>query len=637
MKNGGDGDGRDGSPSRPHSNSIEIGCFGKTAQPRPYTANFADGTCEIAGRRKIPDVIWGIRKMKAMNPDWLLSHFNDISEVPDAVPRLRRFILDLAVRGKLVEQDPKDEPASTLVKQISLRARRQANPDSPRNGYTPMPPYNGVTFRLPASWEWLRLDVAAEKISDGEHLSPQKTKFGMPLLTAKHVLERGVSMLDPQYVSQEDGLRFRERCDPRTGDVLICSRGTIGRCCVVDTQVVFCLMGSVILFRPHPELNSHYLNYFLKSEDGQLFVRGITKGMAVNALYLKDIKLCPVPLPPLPEQHRIVAKVDELMALCDELEAAQQKRERRRDRLVAALLNGLNNGDGGSEARNRSEFEESARFYFNHLPRLTIRPEDIQQLRQAILNLAVRGQLVPQDPNDEPASELLKRIQAEKVRLVKEGRIRRQEYVSQIEDEEMPFQNPSGWLWARLANISRRIHYGYTASANQSIKGVRLLRITDIQNNSVDWASVPGCEVSAREIEQYKLEQGDILIARTGGTIGKTFLVRQIPVTAVFASYLIRVQGSSEIYDQYLKLFLESPVYWKQLQVGARGGAQPNVNGQTLGKMLVSVPPLAEQHRIVARVHELMALCDEMDSRLSTTVTTRRQLLEATLNEAVSL
>jgi type I restriction enzyme S subunit len=187
-----------------------------------------------------------------------------------------------------------------------------------------------------------------------------------------------------------------------------------------------------------------------------------------------------------------------------------------------------------------------------------------------------------------------------------------------------------------LATISRKIHYGYTASANKLLKDVRLLRITDIQNNAVDWASVPGCEISGRDIDQYKLEQGDILIARTGGTIGKTFLVKHAPVTAVFASYLIRVQGTSELYDQYLKLFLESPAYWKQLQDGARGAGQPNVNGQTLGRMVVTIPPLAEQHRIVAKVEELMALCDQLETQLTNTQSETRHLLESILHEALN-
>ncbi|WP_370374914.1 restriction endonuclease subunit S [Candidatus Chloroploca sp. Khr17] len=183
-----------------------------------------------------------------------------------------------------------------------------------------------------------------------------------------------------------------------------------------------------------------------------------------------------------------------------------------------------------------------------------------------------------------------------------------------------------------MSMVSRRIHYGFTASANAALKEVRMLRITDIQDNSVDWLNVPGCVINKENVNQYKLEKGDILIARTGGTIGKTFLVRDIPVTAVFASYLIRIQGTKYVFDEYLKCFLESPLYWEQLRAGTRGTGQPNVNGQTLGNLILPLPPLAEQHRIVARVDELMALCDRLEASLVEGEATRRRLLDAVLH-----
>jgi type I restriction enzyme, S subunit len=170
----------------------------------------------------------------------------------------------------------------------------------------------------------------------------------------------------------------------------------------------------------------------------------------------------------------------------------------------------------------------------DHFERICDAPDAIPRLRHFILDLAVRGKLVEQDPNDEPASELLKRIEAETAGLVKTGRIRAKFAPPR---QEGPFMAPSGWEWTHLAMISLRIQYGFTASANNSATDVRLLRITDIQNNSVNWSSLPGCEISESAVEQYELHQSDILIARTGGTIGKTFLVGQVPMRAVFASY----------------------------------------------------------------------------------------------------
>ncbi len=567
-----------------------------------------------------------------MKADRLLQHFDRLMDTPDAVARLRRFILDLAVRGKLVEQDPGDEPAAELLKRIEKEKERLVKIGELKKE-KPLPPIDEelISFELPLSWKWVPVrKITADrgqKIPDKEFLYIDVSAIDK---------ERG-KIVEPQKTPPKTA-PSRARKIVQKGDVVYsCVRPYLLNIAVVEEEykpepiasTAFAVLNGLGFVLPR------YLWIVLRSPYFVCCVEEKMRGQAYPAINDGDFAPLPVPLPPLAEQHRIVAKVGELMVLCDELEAVQEKRETRRDRLVAATLHGLNNGDTSPESGPRPTFEESARFYFNHLPRLTSRPEHIKQLRQTILSLAVRGNLVPQDPADEPASELLKRIQAEKARLVKDGLIRRQEPVPQIEDEELPFQAPSGWCWARLSTLSRRIHYGFTASANQSIKDVRLLRITDIQNNSVDWSSVPGCEISEDEVDQYKLGQGDILIARTGGTIGKSFLVREIVVTAVFASYLIRVQGSSELYDRYLKLFLESPMYWKQVQDGVRGGGQPNVNGQTLGKMIVTVPPLAEQHCIAAKVDELMVLCDRLEAQLSTTQIERRRLLKAMLRDAL--
>jgi type I restriction enzyme S subunit len=255
----------------------------------------------------------------------------------------------------------------------------------------------------------------------------------------------------------------------------------------------------------------------------------------------------------------------------------------------------------------------------------------IKKLRELILELAVRGLLVQQDPNDEPASELLKRIEIEKATLIKSGKVKRQEKLPGIGEAEKIYELPDRWEWARLGNLSSDIHYGYTASAQPAHSGFRLLRITDIQNDRVNWETVPGCEISPDRAEGYLLEDNDILIARTGGTIGKSYLVENLDVKAVFASYLIRVKRISAMYSPYLKTYLRSAVYWSQLYENASGTGQPNVNATALKQLLVPIPTLESQHRIVAKVDELMALCDQLEQQQTDSISAHQTLVQTLL------
>lgn len=267
-----------------------------------------------------------------------------------------------------------------------------------------------------------------------------------------------------------------------------------------------------------------------------------------------------------------------------------------------------------------------------HFDRISEAPKAVSRLRQFILELAMRGKLVEQDPSDEPVSLLRSRIHTEKQHLATSRKIKLKPEAS-ILAAEAEFVAPSGWIWLRLADVCKKIHYGYTASAVHSSDGIRLLRITDIQNNSVQWDSVPGCEISHEEAEPYLLEAGDILIARTGGTMGKTFLVGEVPVPCVFASYLIRAQPSMEVSARFLKRYCESPLYWKQLETGARGTGQPNVNGETLGNLRVPLPPLAEQNRITAKIGDLMVLCDQLEEAQNVSHRWRDRLTAASVQK----
>jgi type I restriction enzyme S subunit len=234
-----------------------------------------------------------------------------------------------------------------------------------------------------------------------------------------------------------------------------------------------------------------------------------------------------------------------------------------------------------------------------------------QQLKNAILQEAIEGRLVPQDPNDEPASVLLERIRKEKERLVKEGKLKKKDLIeTPITEEEIPFEIPESWEWVRWGALSESIQYGYNAPAKEKGR-IKMVRISDIQNGKIVWETTPYCDIEEQNIDAYKLKINDILFARTGGTVGKSYLVSEEPQEAIYAGYLIRTRYSSHLSPRYLKMFMDSSLYWEQLKDGTIATAQPNCNGQKLAKMILPLPPLAEQHRIVAKIEELLPEVEE--------------------------
>jgi len=366
---------------------------------------------------------------------------------------------------------------------------------------------------------------------------------------------------------------------------------------------------------------------------GQNLFLGISRS-AQAGFSKNDISPKILPIPPLAEQHRIVAKVDELMTFCDQLEQEQSDHQTTHQALVGTLLNGLI-----ASATTSSNQQDTADYFnqliANHFDTLFTTEQSIEKLKQSILQLAVMGKLVPQDPNDEPVSVLLEKIAKEKAKLIKEGKIKKQKALPEISEDEKPFGLPNGWQWTTLGQLSSNIHYGYTASAKHDTQGVRLLRITDIQDDKVEWDSVPACEISDKQAEGYLLENDDVLIARTGGTIGKSYLVENINVKAVFASYLIRVKRISSMYSPYIKTYLGSAIYWTQLYDNASGTGQPNVNATALKQLLVPIPPIKEQREVVAKVDELMVLCDALKSRLNQVQEIQNHIADAIVEEAV--
>lgn len=252
-----------------------------------------------------------------------------------------------------------------------------------------------------------------------------------------------------------------------------------------------------------------------------------------------------------------------------------------------------------------------------------------QDLKNSILQLAVEGKLLSRkevaealETTEGPktGAELLEQIKAEKARLIAEGKIKKDttkagasgRALAEITEDEKPFDIPENWCWCRLGEILQSIQYGFNAPAKETGR-IKMVRISDIQNGIVQWSSVPFCDISEEEIPTYLLKKNDILFARTGGTVGKSFIVKEISEDAIYAGYLIRTRYSDLLFHQYIKYFMESQLYWNQLREGTIATAQPNCNGQTLSKMILPLPPLAEQKRIVAKIEELLPYIQKYD------------------------
>ena len=588
-----------------------------------------------------------------MNPAQLLQHFDRISEAPDAVARLRRFVLDLAVRGKLVEQDPDDEPASELLKRIQAEKARLIKLGEIKKEKQFPPVADAAVFDIPPTWQWARLGEITSYIQRGK--SPKyAAQDGSPVVSQKCVQWRGLDLTAAKQVTLESLAEYEDSRFLRDGDLLWNSTGTgtIGRVirlvspperlvCDSHVTVVRCLEGNPEFVRVWLR-SDHVYTQIEDRAAGSTNQVELTAQMAIHQV---------VPLPPLAEQHRIVAKVDELMALCDQLEAAKSEREARRARLVAASLHRIGNaaqpstslwrtGQTDGEIFVQPEPAEAlaaaARFHLNHISRLTTRPEHIKQLRQTILNLAVRGRLVPQDPNDEPAAELLKRIQSDIKKYGTQNRVKTAS-IELVTDEVHSFSIPEGWTWTRLAGLCRVVTDGDHLPPPKSEQGVAFLTIGNVSKGELDFRN---CRYVSQDyfdkIAVYRRpEAGDLLYTVVGATYGRPVLVETDRAFCV-QRHIAILKPAEGVLLKYLHLLLGTPFTYEQATRSLTGTAQPTIPLLPLRNFLAPLPPLPEQHRIVAKVDELMALCDQLEAQLTTTQTDSRRLLEAVLRDALA-
>ena len=549
-----------------------------------------------------------------MKTEVLLEHFHRLGDAPDAVPRLRRFILDLAVRGKLVAPAKADEPSAELLKRIDkdLRSRIASGEFKEPKSFIDFA-VDGLPFNVPKHWAWVRLITIAE-VSYGYAFDSNRfnaQQKGMPLIRI-----RDISKTDTEAYTDE-------AYDPfyvvRRGDMLIGMDGDFnirkwkGNDALLNqrvTRVREWRHGIVDDFMTIP------LQMIL------LHLHGSTSQTTVKHLSAKQLNGVQLPLPPLAEQHRIVAKVDELMALCDRLEAAQQQREQERTRLTAASWQALVQ-DGTTEAE---------RFALEQLPALTTRPAQVKALRQTILDLAVRGKLVEQDATDEPAEVLLQRVDAERGQLVKSKSIRRQDFLGPIADDAIPYDIPPSWQWRYLADVCFLITDGAHHTPQYLETGVPFLSVKDVSSGEIDFSSARYISVEAhRELcKRCPPERGDILLTKVG-TTGIAVTVDDDREFSIFVSLALLKFSQSNLDGRYLKHLINSPFVKQQSADSTQGIGNKNLVLRLINRFTIPIPPLAEQRRIVAKVDALMGLCDRLEAALVEGEALGGRLLEAVL------
>ena len=558
-----------------------------------------------------------------MNADRLLALYDRVADTPDAIARLRRLVLGLAVRGKLVEQDPADEPAAELLKRISAETARLTKAgkfQEPRSAVEIN--RHELPFGSPEHWGWVRLIEIARPSYGFAFKSSQfnSEKRGMPLIRI-----RDISKTDTEAYFEGD---YASTHVVRAGDYLVGMDGDFnlrlwkGKEGLLNQRVM-----RINGWRCGVDPGFARLPLQMVLD----YLHGGTSLTTVKHLSAKQVNGIEIPLPPLAEQRRIVAKVNDLMVLCDRLEEAQTAREDTRNRLTKGSLARLSAPDA-----DEGVFRSHARFAVDALPALTAHADQLARIRQTILNLAVRGKLVDQDPADEPAAELLKRIAAEKARLANQGRTKKSRDLPPADLADAPFDLPMGWTWARFPELGV---FGRGKSKHRPRNDPILF--TDGTYPMVQTGDIAR---SKGVVSTYTKKYNEAGLAQSqiwpSGTLCITIAANIadsgiLSFDACFPDSVVGLIAASAFENgRYFEYFVRTAK--ADLHSFAPATAQKNINLGILETILIPLPPLAEQFRIVGEVDRLMALCDRLEAALAAANSTRRNLLQAIIADTLA-
>ena len=557
----------------------------------------------------------------------LLSNLDILATAPGGVARLRELILTLAVQGKLVPQDPADEPASVLLQKTRaekdrLIAEGKIRRDKPLAEMAE----EEKPFELPMGWEWVKgrdLFTVVRGVTYQKADAKDAPAEGLlPILRANNI--RGSINFDdlvyvPASLISEDQLL-------RSGDYVVClasgSKNLVGKAAPFRPEVT-CSFGA-FCGAIRPITDAAYFAVYLASPMYRESVSEASAGIGINNLKGSSLLDLDIALPPLAEQSRIVTRVEELMRLCDALEAKGQLEAAQHAQLVSTMLGAL------TASATPEELADHWQRVTQHFDLLLDRPAAIDALEQTLLQLAVRGLLVPQDPTDEPASALLQKIRTEKDRLIATGQIKQGKPLPPITDEEKPFELPVGWEWGRLEQLSIAI-VDCPHSTPKFVESGRLCLDTNSFKQGVLLPHKLRFVDESTFVERNARlapQPGDLVFAREG-SVGESILIPD-GVDACLGQRVMLFRFSTQVSKEFVRLAISSTSFLDALLAMHKGIGAKHVNVGDMRNAVIPLPPLPEQSRIVTRITALRRLCADLRQRLA-----EREAVQARLSEAL--
>ena len=549
----------------------------------------------------------------------LEKHFDIAFAAPDGIKKLRELILTIAMQGKLVPQDPNDQPASELLKEIEAEKRRMVKAGKIRE---PKPlseiKPEEVPYELPVGWDWVRLGEISEVNGGFAFKSSKYVNDGVRVVRISDFDEKGFKNHKiVRYTFSDDLNDFK--LEPNN-ILMAMTGGTVGKTLLVkamsESMVVNQRVATIKIFQG---VLPEFVNSLMQTDLIQRVIH-TAKNSTNDNISMGDITGFYVPLPPLAEQKRIVARIDQLMARCDELEKLRAEREAKRLTVHISALNRL------FEAQGSDSFTDAWHFINRHFSELYAVKANVTELRKAILQLGIMGKLVPQDPNDQPASELLKEIEAEKRRLVKGGKIKPQKLLPEIKAEDVPFELPKEWIWVQLGELGFTQTGTTPPSKDQENFGSYIPFIVpgNLKNGSIDYS---GDGISEIGLSKSRLiEQNSVLMVCIGGSIGK-HAVNNRDITC--NQQINTLTPYQPIQVKYIFYAMASKSFQDLVIAQAGGSATPIINKQKWSSIPLPIPPFSEQHRIVAKIDQLMARCDSLQEQIDKSCIISERLVES--------